>query len=134
MLARLAILALAAGLAAQPALACSCGCREQNAASTQRTIDRAAYVFSGKVISVSKEASGAPVFQIQLTRILKGAPAKIITLHTMAGSCGVSFREGEAVEVIAGRGKDGTIGTQSCALVCGSGVFDLLRKNGRPVP
>ena len=100
--------------------------------------EQAHYIASGTVISGKEEVSGEYAFRLKLTKVLKGKPVEILDLHSPADSCGMRIPVGQSVDVVAfprRNSTDGKLYINSCSLLCAheNGMFDRLRKNGRPV-
>jgi hypothetical protein len=143
MLARFALVLSIGLLVAQPALACSCLCESAEPSAAQKRIEKADYIFRGKVVLRQNEGgknanAEEDVFRVRLSRILKGATVNELTLHSPPNGpmCGVGWQRGETQDVIAFRDPDGKLNVNLCAQACAAeaGVFKLLEKGGRPVP
>jgi hypothetical protein len=121
------LLCLATLALTPPALACSCLCDQPTASVSaaqleQQEIDRAAYVFSGRI--VKRTATSITIRPIE---ILKGKPVDEITVWESGPSTcrgGLPVRTG-FVKVIA-YDIDGRLLLSPCTYTCARGVLDRL--------
>lgn len=127
--------ALAALISALPAMACSC-LRFESAAEQAQSAE---LIFIGRVIDSGPERdprtrmkrlgdwwAGRPppvrghITTFQVDEALKGTPARNISLHhlpsTLSSQCGIDFRRGQALLVLAYPRTEGGYGTSLCAL------------------
>lgn len=134
MIFRIGLLAFAALLAAPSALACSCLCTTTGEKTDW--VAEAAYIFTGKVLSVEKHGDpsdgGYETIRMSVSKLAKGAPISIINLRSSissAGSCGVGFHKGDTHNTIAFRHSDGHFWVGQCTQYCarGDGAFKSLQ-------
>ena len=110
----LAAAALAAGLAAAaPALACSCVPYR----SAAEQLAGAELAFKGKVMADRADGPGRAVARFRVYSVIKGQVGLAVQVrHTLdSASCGVRFRPGQTVLVLAHRGADGFWWTGLCS-------------------
>ena len=101
-----AALALVA-ISASTAWACSC----LRAPDAESHLAGASVMFSGYVQStkVDRQAGGSAVTRIRVVRTLKGRPlpVRVVRHGTDPAACGIAFRRGQFVTVLASASKDG---------------------------
>ena len=97
-----AALAAALALAAAPAAwACSC-IRQSSAAEHLASTD---LTFTGRVLGTRVAADGAAVTRFQVAETLKGRAPRTVAVshHTVSATCGLTYRRGARVLVLAER-------------------------------
>ncbi|MCC7268774.1 MAG: hypothetical protein IT546_15750 [Caulobacteraceae bacterium] len=111
---RPAALALGSILAAvaAPALACSC----LPPASAAAQLEAADVMFKGVPISSSSNRRGEAVTKFRVQEVLKGRPAREITVrHRLdSAACGMRFARGAPALVIANAGEGGALRASLC--------------------
>lgn len=134
MIFRMGLLTLAALLAAPSALACSCLCTTTGEKTDW--VAKAAYIFTGTVLSVEKHGvrseDGYETIRMSVSKLAKGAPISIINLRSSisgAGLCGVGFHKGDTHNTIAFLENDGHLWVGQCTQYCaqGAGAFKSLQ-------
>ena len=129
----LALSAAAAGLAvAGAALACSC-VPYRSAAEQLAATD---LMFRGRVVSASTTGEGAAVTSFRVLEVIKGrASGTLRVRHRLDGaSCGVRFRPGATVLVLAHRGNHGAWRTGLCSAPRFPEADYRRAARGEPVP
>lgn len=123
MLGRIALVfvaALATGSFALPCPAVACSCFPTSPAEDYARADA---VFRGRVVRTAwvgpageVNRTGKTTFEVSET--LKGRPAQRVTVQhgTMGSACGVTFRAGDTVVVLAERDRAGTLRTEACLI------------------
>ena len=129
----IAVAALALSLAAaEAALACSCA-PYRSAAEQLAATD---LVFKGKVLADRPEAPGTAVARFRVYNVIKGHVGLAVQVrHTLdSASCGVRFKPGQTVLVLAHRGADGFWRTGLCSAAWFPEAEYRAAARGEPVP
>ena len=105
-------------LGAEAALACTCAPAQSAAAE----LERAAAVFSGKVVEIKRQKRSEGLFArvevvFRVEKAWKGVERKTVSVWTSSQSsaCGYGFREGQTYLVYAYESAPGSLSTGICS-------------------
>lgn len=112
---RLTALVLGSALAAVAAPALACSCLPPPSAAAQ--LESADVLFKGTPIRSTSSPRGDATTTFRVQEVLKGRPAREITIrHRLdSAACGVRFQPRASVLVIANQGEGGALRTSLCS-------------------